>query len=66
MKPKQITVVLVHPGSVRKSKDEPATSQYGERVMVDIIARSLIRTIAGLSMADTGHFIQYDGKALAW
>lgn len=66
LKPKQITVVLVHPGSVRKSKDEPATSQYGERVMVDIIARSLIRTIAGLSMADTGHFIQYDGKALAW
>lgn len=36
------------------------------RVMVDIIAGSLIRTIAGLSMADTGHFIQYDGKALAW
>lgn len=66
LKPKGITVVLVHPGSVRKSKDEPATSQYGERVMVDIIAGTLIKTIGGLSMADSGHFIQYDGKALAW
>jgi NAD(P)-dependent dehydrogenase (short-subunit alcohol dehydrogenase family) len=66
LKPKGIAVVLVHPGSVRKSRDEPATSVYGERVMVDIIASTLIKTVDGLSMADTGHFIQYDGKALAW
>jgi NAD(P)-dependent dehydrogenase (short-subunit alcohol dehydrogenase family) len=66
LKPKGITVVLVHPGSVRKSRDEPATSAYGERVMVDVIAGTLIRTVGGLSMADTGHFIQYDGKALPW
>jgi hypothetical protein len=66
LKPKGIAVVLVHPGSVRKSKDEPATSAYGERVMVDVIAGTLIRTVGALSMADTGHFIQYDGKALAW
>ncbi len=47
LKPKGITVVLVHPGSVRKSRDEPATSAYGERVMVDVIAGTLIRTVGG-------------------
>jgi NAD(P)-dependent dehydrogenase (short-subunit alcohol dehydrogenase family) len=66
LKPQGVAVVLVHPGSVRKSKDEPATSVYGERVMVDVIAGTLIKTVSGLSMADSGHFIQYDGKALAW
>jgi NAD(P)-dependent dehydrogenase (short-subunit alcohol dehydrogenase family) len=66
LKPKGIAVVLVHPGSVRKSESEPATSQYGERVMVDVIASKLIKTVGGLSMADSGHFIQYDGKVLAW
>jgi NAD(P)-dependent dehydrogenase (short-subunit alcohol dehydrogenase family) len=66
LKPRGITVVLMHPGSVRKSRDEPATSIYGERVMVDVIASALIKTVSGLSMADTGHFIQYDGKVLAW
>jgi NAD(P)-dependent dehydrogenase (short-subunit alcohol dehydrogenase family) len=66
LKPKGIAVVLVHPGSVRKSESEPTTNAYGERVMVDIIASTLIKTVDGLSMADTGHFIQYDGKVLAW
>jgi NAD(P)-dependent dehydrogenase (short-subunit alcohol dehydrogenase family) len=66
LKPKGITVVLMHPGSVRKSRDEPATSVYGTRVMVDVIASTLIKTVAGLSMTDSGHFLQYDGKVLAW
>ena len=30
------------------------------------IASTLIKTVAGLSMTDSGHFIQYDGKVLAW
>lgn len=66
LKPKGIVVVLVHPGSIRMSRDEPATSEYGPRIMVDIIAGTLIRTIGGLSMADTGRFMQYDGATLAW
>lgn len=33
LKPKGITVVLVHPGSMRMSKDEPATNAYGPRIM---------------------------------
>jgi NAD(P)-dependent dehydrogenase (short-subunit alcohol dehydrogenase family) len=66
LKPKGITVALVHPGSMRMSKDEPATNPFGPRIMVDIVAGTMIRTIGGLSMADSGRFIQYDGATLAW
>jgi NAD(P)-dependent dehydrogenase (short-subunit alcohol dehydrogenase family) len=66
LRPKGIAVVLVHPGSMRMSKDEPATNQYGERVMVDIVAGTMIRTIGRLSMTDSGRFMQYDGATLAW
>lgn len=66
LKPKGVTVVLVHPGSMRMSKDEPARNQFGERIMVDIVASTLMKTIGSLSTADSGRFIQFDGAALAW
>jgi short-subunit dehydrogenase len=66
LRPKGVAVVLVHPGSMRMSVDEPATNQYGERVMVDIVAGTMIKTIGRLSLADSGHFIKYDGTMLAW
>lgn len=66
LKPKGVALVLVHPGSMRMSLDEPATNQFGERVMVDIVAGTLIKTISRLSISDTGHFMKYDGTALAW
>lgn len=66
LKPKGIAVVLMHPGSMRMSKDEPATNAYGERKMVDLVAKEMIATIGRLSMADSGRFMQYDGATLAW
>lgn len=66
LKPKGITVVLIHPGSVRMSEDEPATSIYGNRIMVDVTVSAMIDTIAHLSLADSGHFMLYDGSTLAW
>jgi NAD(P)-dependent dehydrogenase (short-subunit alcohol dehydrogenase family) len=66
LKPKAVTVVLVHPGSLRMSKDEPATNMYGERTMVDIVAGTLMKTIERLSIDDSGHFMKYDGTQLAW
>ncbi len=66
LKPKGIAVFLVHPGSMRMSTDEPATNAYGPRIMVDIVAGTMIKTISRLSMAESGRFIQYDGAPLAW
>ena len=66
LRPKGIVVALVHPGSMRMSKDEPATNAYGERIMVDIVAGTLIRTLGRMSMADSGRFMYYDGTMLAW
>ena len=66
LRPKGIAVALVHPGSMRMSVDEPATNAYGERIMVDIVAGTMIRTIARISMAESGRFMHYDGTMLAW
>ena len=66
LRPKGIVVALVHPGSMRMSVSEPATNAYGERIMVDIVAGTMIKTIGRLSMADSGRFMHYDGTFLAW
>jgi hypothetical protein len=34
--------------------------------MVDGVAGTMMKTIDRLSMADSGHFIKYDGSRLAW
>ena len=66
LRPKGIAVALVNPGSMRMSVEEPATNAYGDRVMVDIVAGTMIRTIGRISMAESGHFMHYDGTMLAW
>jgi len=66
LRAKGIAVVLIHPGSVRMSRDEPATSTYGKRIMVDVTVGAMIKTIEHLSMADSGHFLLFDGSPLAW
>lgn len=66
LRPKGVAVFLVHPGSMRMSKDEPATNAYGPRIMVDIVASTMMRTIDRLSMTESGRFMQYDGAPLAW
>ena len=66
LRPKGIAVALVNPGSMRMSIDEPATNAYGDRVMVDIVAGTMIKTIGRISMAESGRFMHYDGTMLAW
>jgi len=66
LKPRGIAVFLIHPGSMRMSKDEPATNAYGPRIMVDVVAGTMIRTIGRLSLAESGRFVQYDATTLAW
>ena len=66
VRPQGITVVVIHPGSIRKSDQEPTTSVHGVRTDIDVVAKKMRKTIEGLSIQDSGHFLQFDGAALPW
>jgi NAD(P)-dependent dehydrogenase (short-subunit alcohol dehydrogenase family) len=66
LKPQGITVVLIHPGTVRKSDQEPRTSAFGPRIDIDVTVHSMRKTIDGLTLQDSGRFVLYDGTTLAW
>jgi NAD(P)-dependent dehydrogenase (short-subunit alcohol dehydrogenase family) len=66
LKPQGITVVLIHPGSVRKSDQEPKTSAFGPRIDIDVTVKSMRKTIDAVTIKDTGRFLLYDGTTLPW
>jgi NAD(P)-dependent dehydrogenase (short-subunit alcohol dehydrogenase family) len=62
------TCVLLHPGTV----DTPLSQPFQARVPPDALfpparaARQLLDIIAGLTPADSGRFIAWDGKTIPW
>ncbi|MEJ0039704.1 MAG: SDR family oxidoreductase [Gammaproteobacteria bacterium] len=66
LEPQGITVVLIHPGSVRKSDQEPKTSVLGPRIDIDVTVGSMRKTIDALTIKDSGRFMLYDGTTLPW
>jgi NAD(P)-dependent dehydrogenase (short-subunit alcohol dehydrogenase family) len=66
LKTQGITVVVMHPGQVRKSNLEPTSNQYGERIDIDVVVGKMRKTIEGLTVKDAGRFLNYDGTTLPW
>jgi NAD(P)-dependent dehydrogenase (short-subunit alcohol dehydrogenase family) len=66
LRPQGVTVLLIHPGSVRKSDLEPKTSKLGPRIDIAETVHDMIKTIDTTSLKDSGHFLLYDGTQLAW
>jgi NAD(P)-dependent dehydrogenase (short-subunit alcohol dehydrogenase family) len=64
LKSRGITVLMVHPGAVR-TEAQSAGNVPGMIDTKDTVS-AMIRLIAGATMADTGRFLQYDGKPLPW
>ncbi|HTV79589.1 MAG TPA: SDR family oxidoreductase [Steroidobacteraceae bacterium] len=69
LKPEGISVVLIHPGLVRTDRLMSIAPQV--RTARDYIdpaesVGQMIPTIERLTLADTGHFMRYDGKVLPW
>ena len=62
------TCVLLHPGTV----DTPLSQPFQARVAADALftparaARQLLDIIAGLTPADSGRFIAWDGSTIPW
>lgn len=56
-----IIVIPIHPGWVRTDMGGPKASTTAEES-----AAGLRKVIAGLTMAESGRFFQYDGEELPW
>jgi NAD(P)-dependent dehydrogenase (short-subunit alcohol dehydrogenase family) len=64
LKPDGVTVVLLHPGSVRTERQSNAP--YKNMIETNVSIRYMIKTIGAITLKDTGHFMLYDGTASPW
>jgi NAD(P)-dependent dehydrogenase (short-subunit alcohol dehydrogenase family) len=64
LKKEGIIVVPMHPGAVRVEKQ--ASLKVPGMIETPDAARAMIRTIDGLTMAQAGKFLNYDGTSLPW
>jgi hypothetical protein len=60
-----VIVVLLHPGAVLTERQSYLEGTKG-MVETSFSVRHMIETIGKLSMADTGHFLRYDGVTAPW
>jgi NAD(P)-dependent dehydrogenase (short-subunit alcohol dehydrogenase family) len=60
-KPDGIACAVLHPGWVQTDMGGP-----GADISVDVSVSGLRRVIAGLDLAETGGFLNYDGKPIPW
>jgi NAD(P)-dependent dehydrogenase (short-subunit alcohol dehydrogenase family) len=61
VQPRDITVVVLHPGWVRTDMGGP-----GADIDPSESVAGMRRVIGGLSTADNGRFLNYDGASLPW
>ena len=59
--PKGATCIAVHPGWVKTDMGGP-----GAELEVDVSVAGMRTTLAGLSIADNGKFLNYDGTPIPW
>jgi len=64
LKVEGITVVLLHPGAVLTEKQ--AHLEFPGMIETTFSVSHMIATITGLTIADTGKFLQYDGSPQPW
>ncbi len=64
-KPHGVTVVLLHPGAVVTER-QSYLEGYKGMVEMPFSVSHMIETIAKLTLADTGHFLRYDGQPEPW
>ena len=61
LRPQGVTCVVFHPGWVRTDMGGPSAA-----LEIDESVSSIRAAIAGLTPADTGRFLNYDGTSLPW
>ena len=69
LKPEGISVVMIHPGLVRTDRLKalaPGVVTSKDYVDPSEAVSQMIPTIDRVTIADTGHFMRYDGAPLPW
>ena len=69
LKPAGVSVVMIHPGQVRTDRLTsllPSISTDKDYLDPPQSVSQMIPTIDRITIADTGHFMRYDGTPLAW
>ena len=61
LKPKGASVITLHPGWVQTDMGGKAAS-----VQPDVSANGILTIAEGMTLATTGHFMDYQGKPLLW
>jgi NAD(P)-dependent dehydrogenase (short-subunit alcohol dehydrogenase family) len=64
LQPDKVIVVLFHPGSVLTERQ--ANLKFPGMIETTVSVSNMMRVIDRLTMADTGHFLLYDGSPQAW
>jgi len=69
LQPDGVTVVMIHPGQVRTDRLlslAPQLSKSKDYMDAPESVSQMIRTIGKVTIADSGHFMRYDGLPLGW
>lgn len=69
LRPDGVSVVMIHPGQVRTERLTallPSITTNKDYLDPPQSVGQMIPTIDRLTIADTGHFLRYDGKPLPW
>lgn len=65
LRPKGVTVVLLHPG-INKTNLAGGLTGFGATFEPDVTAERLYKVVSERGIEDTGKFFQYEGNELQW
>jgi NAD(P)-dependent dehydrogenase (short-subunit alcohol dehydrogenase family) len=61
-----VTVIMFNPGPTLTEHQAYLDGKYQGMLKTSFTVENMIRTIGKVTIADTGHFLRYDGVAEAW
>ncbi len=61
-----VTVIMFNPGPTLTEHQAYLDGKYQGMLKTSFTVENMIRTIGKVTLADTGHFLRYDGIAEAW
>ena len=60
-----VIVLLMHPGAVLTER-QAYLAKYEGMIKMPFTVENMIKTIANITIEDSGHFLQYDGTTVPW
>jgi NAD(P)-dependent dehydrogenase (short-subunit alcohol dehydrogenase family) len=61
-----VTVIMFNPGPTLTEHQAYLEGKYQGMLKTSFTVENMVRTISKVTVADTGHFLRYDGVPEAW